>query len=108
MDAQGRSDLCEAVLAALRPVGLAGRVRARLLRGGMTVRQVLDALPAEGRPAPGPLAGVAAEQHALEQVRRALEDLVVDGRVRRERARLRYTLNTKGSRLFEVDVYRLA
>lgn len=108
MDEGPLGDLPSAIVAVLRPRGVGGRLRARVRGRGWTVRQIIDALPATALPQPADRAGVAGEREIADQVRAALDGLVVDGRVRRERARLRYTLNTKGSRIFEVDVYRLA
>ncbi|NOY28119.1 MAG: hypothetical protein GXP62_19815 [Oligoflexia bacterium] len=72
------------------------------------MRQVFQGLPPGRRPPLDPGAGVAAEQRALDEVRGVLDELVQSGQVLRQRAHVRYTLNTKGSRLFEVDVYRLS
>lgn len=98
--------LADAILQALRPRGLLGALGAGWLAPGLTVRQVFEALPEDHRPAPGPRPGVAGEQQALDTVRAALDALVHQGHVRKQRARLRFTLNTKGSRMVEVDVYR--
>ena len=115
MDGESPSDhrdpaLEAAILALLPAVGLAARILPRWWTEGwspgLTVRQVFDALPPQHRPPCGSLPGVAGEQRALSALRVALEALVQEGRVERGRARLRFTLNTKGSRLVEVDVYR--
>ncbi len=99
--------LHEAIVAALRPTGLRARVGRRLGRGGVTVRQVYDALPAEVRPT-GSAPGVAGEQQAMDALRAALFQLVAAGRVAHGRASGQYFLGTKGNRLVQVDLFRLA
>jgi len=97
------AELAEALLAVLAGVGLRRR-----LSGGLTVRELWQRLPAELQSAGGARIGVAAEQAALDMLRQTLLGLEQEGRVRRRRARHRFFLNTKGSRLFEVDLFRLA
>jgi hypothetical protein len=98
--------LVEAILHALRPGGLLGHLGLGRLAPGMTVRQVYDALPLDRRPPAGSRPGVAGEQQALDHLRAVLDGLARDGRLQKQRARLRFHLNTKGSRMVEVVVYR--
>lgn len=111
-EAAGLREAVIAVLGESRPHGLApravaARLRQRLAPRGWTVRQVFEGLAPGRRPALDPGASVAAEQRALDELRGVLDELVQGGQVLRQPAQVHYTLNTKGSRLFEVDLYRL-
>lgn len=96
--------LARALIAALRPVGLAERVRVRL-GGGLTALQLWERLPpsvAGALPGDDPVR----VREGLARVQACLAELERDGRVERRRAKLTVTLNTKGPRDVLVDVYR--
>lgn len=103
MDAQALADLRAHVEALLRPQGLRERVRPP----ERTVKQLWVSLPDHCRPPAGGL-GVAAEQRSLDVLREVLAGMVADGVLARRTVRRRVFLNTKGKRLAQVDVYRLA
>ncbi|MFN7146357.1 MAG: hypothetical protein ACK4YP_21470 [Myxococcota bacterium] len=101
------ADLEAAVLAALRPAGLRERVRLRV-GGGYTALQVWERLAPEVRATLGGEGDPVAVRRGVERVQRRLAALAAEGVVRRERARVTVTLNTKGPRDILVDVFRLA
>lgn len=90
------SALASPLLDALRPRGVAERVR-HVLAKGWTAAQVRARLPS------GLQDGCTAEA-----VHAALLDLVREGRVRTRRVRYSVVLNTKGQRDMIVDVFWLA
>ena len=110
MDDSGQSDLAGQALQDAVLAVLVGRKSVFRVARGLTVRQVLDRLPASRRPdTEATTAGrsaVATEQAALRAIRAALGALERDGLVKKRRKRLRFFVGTKGSRLFEVDVFR--
>lgn len=96
------------MLEALQPTSALERVKLRLARGYTPV-QVLDRLPPAlvatlcGHENP-----VAARRQALDVVAATLRSLSARGLAVRTRARLSQDVRVKGTRLIEIDVFRVA
>ena len=100
--------LHEAIVEALRPIGLRQRLKRRF-SGGMTAVQVLEGLPLEMQYAlqEGPENLTVAKRQAIHAVTHSLFALSQRGQVKRETVRLDMKLPGKGLRGVKVDVYKL-
>lgn len=100
-------ELQAAVLRALRPAGVRERVRV-VLGGGYTVLQVWSRLGPAARAALGEGGedDPVASRRGVERLQRALVRLAELGPVRRGRATMTVSLNTKGPRDVLIDVFR--
>ncbi len=97
----------EAVLRALRPVGVRERARVTL-GGGYTPMQVWERLDEVTRAAirPSDAEPIVSARHAMERVQQVLQALVGAGRARHRRVGMSVMINTKGPRDVLVDVFR--